>query len=700
MFYSHLILTKKGALGFVWMAATLGERAVTKRYASTVKISALCRSIHTPDAPFALRLSAQLLLGVARVFARKSALVLADTNNLLHALQRYTVPQLSQTSSRKRARGEVSIDPSCRHHPRGTNEPISLAPSDQGDLSRITISCGKKRRIETRAAATVDDGKDLSPIGLSRNAPSDPLFTHWLESQPEFDMEAAIEMAFPSITFNKNRVSGGKGFEAGSSDGGGIERHISYSGDPKNSIRNTVTSKSSSDTHKGSTFTYRARPQDITLPLSEQYPRLSDSALMIGSVGRQIDDNVSLGLRQDISLSDSHNDDRSIGQEPRAESFDATGSGKFSQGEPHSGLVEPDAADFQSAFAQGIRIRHESHREKNRSPVVSFTDDPSLYVPGQKSTRAETQLPRFLNPTLRHEQGDASHAEMLHPNLSTESDVIETSAHRGLPSGARPPRAPSSLKKGLRAETFGLIDPITELSIMHMRDCLADTSSIVMVNGKHHGKKTNSAAQTEDAIARAYVWSSFLDESAPELRLMWEKLIAGPELMDIAVMRGTVDRAGVMKDAICDKRFDQGRVPGGVDMDVSKSIGCVHGLDSNSIEDPMTLLSGGHHSFSPQSIAQVEGENGALQPLSQHTPTASQQIPPSTPSYKIATGSQARLLEPERQRNALIEEITEADRTAFEVARRLFPGGGISTSSGLLALLQHCPVCFHKHTCI
>jgi hypothetical protein len=196
------------------------------------------------------------------------------------------------------------------------------------------------------------------------------------------------------------------------------------------------------------------------------------------------------------------------------------------------------------------------------------------------------------------------------------------------------------------------------------------------------------------------VWSSFLDESAPELRLMWEKLIAGPELMDIAVMRGTVDRAGLIKDAICDKRFDRDREPSGVEMDVSKSIGCVHGLDSASMEDLMALLSGGHHSLSPQSIAQVEGENGTLQLLSQHTPTASQKMAPSTPLHHIATGYQARLLEPERQRDALIEEITDADRTAFEVARRLFPGGGISTSSGLLAWLQHCPIYFHTHTCI
>ncbi|CAK9212386.1 unnamed protein product [Sphagnum troendelagicum] len=82
MFYSQLILAKKGPLGTIWIAAHL-ERKLRKNQVTETNISVSVDSILFPEAPIALRLSGHLLLGVVRIYSRKVNYLFHDCSEAL-----------------------------------------------------------------------------------------------------------------------------------------------------------------------------------------------------------------------------------------------------------------------------------------------------------------------------------------------------------------------------------------------------------------------------------------------------------------------------------------------------------------------------------------------------------------------------------------------------------------------------------------
>ncbi|KIY95515.1 Double-strand-break repair-like protein rad21, partial [Monoraphidium neglectum] len=70
MFYSTQILAKKGPLGLVWIAAHLDGR-LKRQQINGASIGESVDTLLHPEAPLALRLSGQLLLGVVRIYQRK-----------------------------------------------------------------------------------------------------------------------------------------------------------------------------------------------------------------------------------------------------------------------------------------------------------------------------------------------------------------------------------------------------------------------------------------------------------------------------------------------------------------------------------------------------------------------------------------------------------------------------------------------------
>ncbi|KAJ2003172.1 sister chromatid cohesion protein 1 [Coemansia thaxteri] len=84
MFYAEAILSKKGPLAKVWLAAHL-ERKLTKTQLLQASIPSSVGAIIGQDQgpPLALRLSGQLLLGVVRIYARKARYLLEDCNEAL-----------------------------------------------------------------------------------------------------------------------------------------------------------------------------------------------------------------------------------------------------------------------------------------------------------------------------------------------------------------------------------------------------------------------------------------------------------------------------------------------------------------------------------------------------------------------------------------------------------------------------------------
>lgn len=80
MFYSETLLQKSGPLARVWLSANI-ERKLSKTHILQSNLPDSVEAIITPgQAPMALRLSGQLLLGVVRIYNRKARYLLEDCN--------------------------------------------------------------------------------------------------------------------------------------------------------------------------------------------------------------------------------------------------------------------------------------------------------------------------------------------------------------------------------------------------------------------------------------------------------------------------------------------------------------------------------------------------------------------------------------------------------------------------------------------
>lgn len=83
MFYSETLLAKTGPLARVWLAANL-ERKLTKQNVLSSNLESNVKDIMGQgQAPMALRLSGQLLLGVAKIYGRKVKYLVDDAQEAL-----------------------------------------------------------------------------------------------------------------------------------------------------------------------------------------------------------------------------------------------------------------------------------------------------------------------------------------------------------------------------------------------------------------------------------------------------------------------------------------------------------------------------------------------------------------------------------------------------------------------------------------
>jgi len=90
MFYSDLVLAKKGPLANVWLAAHLTSK-LSKSQIFDTNIEGTVQSIAQPEFPLALRVSGHLLLGVVRIYDRQLMYLFADCNYARASLSRVRI---------------------------------------------------------------------------------------------------------------------------------------------------------------------------------------------------------------------------------------------------------------------------------------------------------------------------------------------------------------------------------------------------------------------------------------------------------------------------------------------------------------------------------------------------------------------------------------------------------------------------------
>jgi cohesin complex subunit SCC1 len=77
MFYSQLILARKGPLGKIWLAAHY-DKKLTKAQIFLTDITESVESIINPSVPLALRVSGHLMLGIVRIYSKKVKYLVTD----------------------------------------------------------------------------------------------------------------------------------------------------------------------------------------------------------------------------------------------------------------------------------------------------------------------------------------------------------------------------------------------------------------------------------------------------------------------------------------------------------------------------------------------------------------------------------------------------------------------------------------------
>jgi cohesin complex subunit SCC1 len=86
MFYSEFILTRKGPLAKIWLAAHW-EKKLSKTQVCQTNLVKSVEDIINPSLPLALRLSSQLLLGIVRIYSRQTRYLLEDCADALNRLK-------------------------------------------------------------------------------------------------------------------------------------------------------------------------------------------------------------------------------------------------------------------------------------------------------------------------------------------------------------------------------------------------------------------------------------------------------------------------------------------------------------------------------------------------------------------------------------------------------------------------------------
>jgi len=107
MFYSQIILAKKGPLGKIWLAAHWGDKKLGRPQIFSTDIASSVESIVNPAAPLALRVSGHLLLGVVRIYSRKVKYLMQDCTEALVKIKMAFRPGQSSTM---REEGEKEVN--------------------------------------------------------------------------------------------------------------------------------------------------------------------------------------------------------------------------------------------------------------------------------------------------------------------------------------------------------------------------------------------------------------------------------------------------------------------------------------------------------------------------------------------------------------------------------------------------------------
>lgn len=455
----------QGPLGKVWIAATLGESKVSKSFATTAKIHLLCQNIEQPAAPFALRLSSALMLGVVRVFSRKSTIILADTTSVLNAIIRYNTQSAAKSSGKKRSRAAAQLE-------NGQHADINLQDGeDQPRFDLITLPIKKKRKSAGKAAqsnalgALSKSAGSLSHGFLSNGSfmMADPSF----DDTAEIDVLTAMQSVFPTVVLPR------------------LGEHLP-------SGLNSPTSVHNLGSHRK--MLYSARDQDITL--SQPMGQLD------GMGFDMFDEDLHGSIRSD-PMSNMENS-RPLWMSEFQGSGNAHGNGSISNGHSRSlGSIGNCAVSPVPSVALGIE-------PLELEPLDIHPRYPAPAMSAKKKTKKLARVNSVSTPSS--EEPSRNH---MTPDRNPRAKRVVLL-----------PLASSSGKK--RRSAAQRMDPVTEMSPSQIRGCLNDTTDIVRVDFEERKVGSGRKGRKASKEHLAFAVPGFLTSFSKDITNLWQDMTLPP----------------------------------------------------------------------------------------------------------------------------------------------------------------------------
>ncbi|OQV25104.1 putative Double-strand-break repair protein rad21-like protein [Hypsibius exemplaris] len=197
MFYAHFVLSKKGPLAKVWLAAHW-ERKLTKTHVFETNIEETVEDILNPKVKLALRTSGHLLLGVVRIYSRKAKYLLQDCNDALGRIKLAFRPISIDLPAESRVANKTAITlPAAGKEmvPREYNMTEIDFDLDMEDYSDKELSERFTMNIANEAAITLNE-TIIQPSQRGQPKGDDPLISDFDDAN--FDYFAMMDMDKPN----------------------------------------------------------------------------------------------------------------------------------------------------------------------------------------------------------------------------------------------------------------------------------------------------------------------------------------------------------------------------------------------------------------------------------------------------------------------------------------------------------------------
>ncbi|XP_055327721.1 double-strand-break repair protein rad21 homolog [Paramacrobiotus metropolitanus] len=175
MFYAHFVLSKKGPLAKVWLAAHW-ERKLTKTHVYETDIEETVENLLNPKIKLALRTSGHLLLGVVRIHSRKAKYLLQDCNEALSKIKQAFRPVIIDLPPEQRMASKSSITlPAQEKEINFTQREFAMVEIDfELDMEELS-DAELKKRFEANQADPDSITLKETIIGLTKGIVDDTL---------------------------------------------------------------------------------------------------------------------------------------------------------------------------------------------------------------------------------------------------------------------------------------------------------------------------------------------------------------------------------------------------------------------------------------------------------------------------------------------------------------------------------------------